>query len=107
MIETVHQSEVEVIALEPRAVSAETAARMFEWKTSRFTKWAKQYGLRTVPGSNRYLVCEIDAAIQRWRRTDASTMPEPIKNDGLGDYDEFDRATLRRGGAMKYGGNSI
>lgn len=91
-----HQAEV--VRLEPRAVSAETAARMFEWKLDRFTKWAKQYGLKTAPGSHRYLVCDIDAAVERWRRSEAPTQPDTQGGDDLDDLDEFDRATLRRGG---------
>src|SRR3546814_13898856 len=59
------------VTIEPRAVSLETAAAMFEWSTGRFDRWRRRHGVDYAPGSNRFLVADIDAAIQRWRRAGA------------------------------------
>src|SRR3546814_12039502 len=60
------------VTIEPRAVSLETAAAMFEWSTGRFDRWRRRHGVDYAPGSHRFLVADIDAAIQRWRRAGAS-----------------------------------
>src|SRR3546814_13544399 len=73
------------VTIEPRAVSLETAAAMFEWSTGRFDRWRRRHGVDYAPGSNRFLVADIDAAIQRWRRARArpAATTEPLTACGV------------------------
>lgn len=74
-----------LVMIEPRAVSIETAAAMFEWSPDRFDKWRRLYGVTYAPGSNRFIVADIDAAVQRWRQTGSPVLAEE-------EEDPFDRA---------------
>jgi len=74
-----------LVMIEPRAVSLETAAAMFEWSTGRFDRWRRRYGVDYAPGSNRFIVADIDAAVQAWRQAGSPVLAEE-------EDDPFDRA---------------
>ena len=74
-----------VVTIEPRAVSLETAAALFEWSVGRFDKWRRRYGVDYAPGSNRFIVADIDAAVQAWRQAGTPVLAEE-------EDDPFDRA---------------
>ena len=74
-----------LVMIEPRAVSLETAAALFEWSTGRFDRWRRRYGLDYAPGSNRFVVADIDAAVQAWRQAGSPALAEE-------EEDPFDRA---------------
>ena len=74
-----------LVMIEPRAVSLETAAAMFEWSSGRFDKWRRKWGIDYAPGSNRFIVADIDAAVRRWRHAGSPVLAEE-------EEDPFDRA---------------
>lgn len=74
-----------LVTIEPRAVSIETAAALFEWSTDRFDRWRRRHGVDYAPGTNRFIVADIDAAIQRWRQAGSPVLAEE-------EEDPFDRA---------------
>jgi hypothetical protein len=80
-----HRPRRTLVTIEPRAVSLETAAAMFEWSTGRFDRWRRRYGLDYAPGSNRFVVADIDAAVQAWRQAGSPVLADE-------EEDPFDRA---------------
>lgn len=77
------------IHVEARAVSLDTAAAMFEWSPGRFDKWRRKWGVAYAPGSNRFLVADIDAAIDKWRRAGSPSDSQGADDD---EEDPFERA---------------
>jgi nicotinic acid phosphoribosyltransferase len=74
---------------------------MMDWDEKAFQRWAREHGVKRIPGTYRYLVRDIDRAIEAWTREGS---PEPTEQEERPDgLDEFERR-LRVHGKRKISG---
>lgn len=79
--------------LTPLAVSAETAAAMFEWAPDTFRRHARRAGILPIPGTERYAVKDLQRLVDQLRGAGGPSSVSPEEGDSQ--IDEF-REALRR-----------
>jgi hypothetical protein len=84
-----------IVRIEPRVVSLKTAAAMMDWDEKAFQRWAREHGVKRIPGTYRYLVRDIDRAIEVWTGNGSPKPPESV--EGPEELDEFERRLIVHG----------